>query len=271
MSTDARGLERADASMRPAASWQSESASEPMIRRRYASAATFARLRAMRTVSVASKARISIVVLRPHAAERLAVQRRALAAPRDPLLARAEVVDVAEVDVAHRLARRRRRSRRRRTGCRASRSASRRSGRRPRPSLPSPSRADLLADDRHRRGRGSARRSRPRPPCRSPSCRRRPRPGPTTGSRSARVGSSASTAARPRRTRGRRASQSVIDGRKSRPARQLRDRRTSIFCGIRRRARATSQTSSSGVGRSRNAASASPRSTAASASSRDAV
>ena len=74
-----------------------------MIRNRYASSATFGASRAINEVSVASNERISIVSL-GRTRERLAVQRRALAAPRDPLLAAAEVVDVAEVHVAHPLA-----------------------------------------------------------------------------------------------------------------------------------------------------------------------
>ena len=55
--------------------------------------------------------------------------------------------------------------------------------------------ADLLGDDRRVDPVEAREDRRARPPRRSPSCRRRPRPATSTGSRSARVGSSASSAA----------------------------------------------------------------------------
>ena len=63
MSTERAPFNEHTASTRPAARWQRESASEPMIRRRYASSATFGASRAISEVSVASKERISIVSL----------------------------------------------------------------------------------------------------------------------------------------------------------------------------------------------------------------
>ena len=75
------------------------------------------------------------LVLRHLAAERPPVEDRASAARR-PLLAGAEVVDVAEDDVAHRRTVGDREREREERGCPASRSASRRSGRpRPRPAV----------------------------------------------------------------------------------------------------------------------------------------
>ena len=103
MSTERAGLSEQTASTRPAARWQSESASEPMIRSRWARSATFGASLATRDVSVASKDEDLDLVLRPHGPERLAVQPRALAASSRPLLAGAEVVDEAEDDVVHRL------------------------------------------------------------------------------------------------------------------------------------------------------------------------
>src|SRR5581483_1210834 len=61
MSTARAFFREHTASTRPAARWQSESASEPMIRSRYASPSTFGASRATSDVSVASKLRISIV------------------------------------------------------------------------------------------------------------------------------------------------------------------------------------------------------------------
>src|SRR4051794_9874109 len=60
MSTERAFFSEQTASSRPAARWQSERASEPMIRRRWARPSTFGASRAIRLVSVASKARISI-------------------------------------------------------------------------------------------------------------------------------------------------------------------------------------------------------------------
>src|SRR5437764_7619915 len=59
MSTDRAGLSEHTASTRPAARWQNERASEPMIRSRCARSATFGASRATSDVRVASKERIS--------------------------------------------------------------------------------------------------------------------------------------------------------------------------------------------------------------------
>src|SRR4051794_7174818 len=60
MSTERAPLSEQTPSIRPAASWQSEIASEPMIRSRYASPTTSFACSAISDVSVASNARISI-------------------------------------------------------------------------------------------------------------------------------------------------------------------------------------------------------------------
>ena len=129
-------------------------------------------------------------VLRPHA--RRAARRSAYApSPRRAVHSspRAEVVDVAEDDVVHRLAvgDGDREREERDAALRVQRAVDRvdddERARRRRDGRPPPRRSS-------RRARGSARGSRPPPPGRSPSSRRRPRPAPTTGSRSARVGSS---------------------------------------------------------------------------------
>src|SRR4051812_8090948 len=60
MSTALAGLSEQTASTRPAARWQSERASEPMMRRRYARSTTAAACSATAAVRVASKERISI-------------------------------------------------------------------------------------------------------------------------------------------------------------------------------------------------------------------
>src|SRR3954447_12269881 len=60
MSTALAGLSEQTASTRPAARWQSERASEPMMRRRYASSTTAAACSATDEVRVASKERISM-------------------------------------------------------------------------------------------------------------------------------------------------------------------------------------------------------------------
>ena len=73
----ARRLERADGVERPAARWQSEIASDPMMRRRCAVPTIAAALSATSAVVVPSNDRISIVVLRLHAAQPCAVQERA--------------------------------------------------------------------------------------------------------------------------------------------------------------------------------------------------
>ena len=137
------------------------------------------------------------LVLRAHVAEPLPVQPGALAAARRPLLAGAEVVDVAEDDVAHRRRRPRPRARGRSAGSPrfAFSEPSIGSSTTRAPPPPSTDLADLLRDERvvleqlvEPRDRDRA-----RPPRRSPSSRRRPCPRPTIGSRSARVGSSTST------------------------------------------------------------------------------
>ena len=60
MSIDRAGLSEHTASTRPAARWQSDSASEPITRRRSATPSIAAALSAMKAVVVASKERISI-------------------------------------------------------------------------------------------------------------------------------------------------------------------------------------------------------------------
>ena len=194
MSTERVGLSVQTASTRPAARWQSESASrahDPQAVRELGDLRRVGR----DEIGVASPrtTRISIASFGRDGAERLAVQPRALAAPADPLLAAAEVVDEAEVDVVHRPAvgDGDREGEERDAALRVERAVDRvdhedRVGAFQRGRAP-PRRS-------RRRSRGTARRSRPRPPCRSRSSRRRPRPSPTTGSRSARVGSRSSTA-----------------------------------------------------------------------------
>ena len=202
-------------------------------------------------------------VLGPDCAEPLAVQPGAFAAAREPLLAGAEVEDVAE-EARRPCARPTRvRSRARRRGRRASRSRSRRSDRRRRRSRPC---RDIRPLPRRwsRRDPGSGRRSRPRPPGRSRSCRRRrgPRRRPAPARRA--------WAARP--VRAARLRPRLDTWRASRSQRQeeqargeLRQKKV-LFCGMTSPRPATAQTSSIRVGRSRNAAAASPRSTAETAS-----
>ena len=193
MSTERAPFSEHTASTRPAARWQSESASEPMMRSRYASSATFGASRAISDVSVASKR--EDLDRRPSVrrVERLAVQRRALAAPRDPFLAACRSRRRSRSGRRPSSRRRRRRSRPRRTGCRASRSASRRSGRStttvaPSPSRPTSSETIVTSSSARKRARIASSAALSIAVVSSP-----PRPRPTTGSRSLRVGSSSST------------------------------------------------------------------------------
>ena len=129
MSTLRAGLSETTASRRPAARWHSESASEPMIARPVREADHARHLLGGEIGAGRLEREHLDLVLRARAVERAAVEEGASASPRRPLLAAPEVVDVAEVDVAHRSRRRRRRPRGRRRECRAWRSCCRRSGR----------------------------------------------------------------------------------------------------------------------------------------------
>ena len=181
--------------MRPAARWQSESASEPMIRRRYGETddaprpsrrpprSASPRRRGSRSRSFGSSPSSGVPF-----------EQRALAARRRPLLAGAEVVDEAEVDVVHRVALGDGDREREEARCRASRSASRRSDRRRRVSRPSPmmptsSETIVRSSSPSKRARITRLGRRVDRGRLVAALRRRP----TTGSRSARVGSSAST------------------------------------------------------------------------------
>src|SRR5207244_2741353 len=109
------------------------------------------------------------LLLRAHRAERLAVEKGAAATRRRPLLARAEVVDVAEDDVVHRLALRdrERHGEVRQAALRIQRAVDRVEHHAQRPAAAAAASTAVVS---------------------SP-----PSPWPTTGSRSARVGSSART------------------------------------------------------------------------------
>ena len=74
MSTERAGFREQTASTRPAARWQSESASEPMTRSRCATPRSAGATAAIASVVVPSSERISIVVLRAGPVERRAVQ-----------------------------------------------------------------------------------------------------------------------------------------------------------------------------------------------------
>ena len=241
-----------------------------MIRRRYASSATFGASRAISDVRVASNERISIVSF-GRTVERLAVQRRAFAAPRDPLLAAAEVVDVAEVHVAHPLAvgDRDRDREERDAALRVQRAVDRvdhDDGRRPLPSRPTSSEtivtSSMLAQARDDRVLG-----------RLVDRRRLVAAEPLTDDRLAlgarrQLLEHAAHVARPHARQS--SSQSVTAGRAAGRS-SASGRRTCSSAASRRHGRAISHTSSMRVGRSRNAASASPRSTAATASLADGV
>ena len=179
MSTERAAFSETTPSTRPAARWHSESASEPMTRRRVASPTVAPICSAMVGVVVPSKREDLDRLLRPLRAELDAVEECARTALGRPLLARPEVVDVAEHDVAHR------RALRDREREREERDAALRVDRavdgidddvsrlHPRRTMRC---AELLGHEHEvaRRARRDARRPRLRPPGRSPSCRRRP-------------------------------------------------------------------------------------------------
>ena len=210
-------------------------------------------------------------VLRPHRAESLAVEKGARSALGRPLLARPEVVDVAEHDVAHRpaLGDGEREREERDPALRVHRSVDRIDDDTPRAprSEPRVRRAPPRRARSPRRARRAARRRRPRPPGRSPSCRRRPR---RAAGRARARRASAAARARPRMsaTQSRQvSSQGVIasSGWKRSPESGF-GKKYVLFCGMRSPRRATANTSSTRGSRRRNATSAPPRSTAATAS-----
>ena len=132
-------------------------------------------------------------------------------------------------------------------------------------------RSDLLADDAGAVARESARGSPARRPRRSRSSRRRPhrrrRPARDPRASAARRARARRRPARRGRARASQSSKRV----EQQPGRQLRDRRTSTSAASSRLAWANRATCSTVTGWSRNAAAASPRSTAAIASSAYAV
>ena len=102
MSIDRAAFSEHTASTRPAARWQSESANDPITRRRSATPRSDDALSAMYAVVVASKERISIGSFGGGPTSGACVQAGATASLGHPFLPGAEVVDEAEHDVAHR-------------------------------------------------------------------------------------------------------------------------------------------------------------------------
>ena len=270
MSIDRAGLRQQTASTRPAARWQSESASEPITRRRSATPRIAGRGSRDRVGRRPLEREDLDPVLRAGRVERRPVERRAAAALGDPLLTGAEVVDVPERTSSI-------------VGPSATASESEKNGIArlaltdpsigstttpggpPAPKARTPSSSETSV--RSAPSASSRARRRPPPPRRWRSCR--PRPRRRAGPARARRASATRRGRRPRSATHARqnASQSITDRRDGRAGRRRASgrSRSSSAASPRRGVRA-SKTSSIRVGRRRNAQSASPDSTRRSAS-----
>ena len=200
-----RGRRLATASTRPSARWQSASASEPSTRTRSTSPGSAAAAGARCSGRVASSATSCSRSSGRERAERHAVDGRAAAAAGDPLLAVAEVVDVAERDVGHRRAvgHRDREGVHRQAALRVEAAVDRVDHDAPAAAAAVAALADLLGDDREalalaREALEHGRARRPRPPGRRRPSVSPPAPRPSSSARCAR-GTAATAAATPSR------------------------------------------------------------------------